>query len=212
MTPRTFGLSELGEVPLDPAHEGALAALASASRGSPAWCARMRSEGRDLFALSQIAARMNLVALDLRVGLKAIVRLAVQVPCLPPGARDLVVVGEADLVLSYPEDVLRGPLPGYALVQIAAPRHVMHPNVAQVDEGAQPLCLGARIPRGFPVREAVLASYAALTLQAITLDEADPAGVMNPDAVRFWRERSDRIPLSREPFLGAVGGPVGGEA
>ena len=204
------GLSDLPSVPLTPEHERALDELASASQGSPAWCARKRSEGRDLFALSQIAERMTLIALDLRVALRAIVRLAVTVPCLPPGADELVVVGEADLVLSYPEEILRCPLPGFALVQIAAPQHVMHPNVAWGggDGGGQPLCLGARVPRGFPVREAVLASYAALTLQAITFELTDPAGVMNAEAVRFWQERTDRIPLSREPFLGAVGGAV----
>ena len=206
MTARTRpGLADLPAVPLPPEQEHALDALASAGQGSPAWRARKRTEGRALLALSRIAERMTLLALDLRVALKAIVRLEVTVPCLPPGADDLVVVGEADLVLNYPEDILRGPLPGYALVQIAAPPHVMHPNVGRVENGGQPLCLGASVPRGYPVREAVLASYAALTLQAITLDEADPAGVMNAKAVQFWRERADRIPLSREPFLGAVG-------
>ena len=200
------GLADLASVPLAPEHEHALDALASASQGSPAWRTRMRTEARDLFALTQIAARMTLLALDLRVALKAIVRLEVTVPCLPPGADELVVVGEADLVLNYPEDILRGPLPGYALVQIAAPLHVMHPNVGWIEDGGQLLCLGASVPRGYPVREAVLASYAALTLQAITLDEADPAGVMNVKAVQFWRERAERIPLSREPFLDPVGG------
>ena len=202
----TPGLSDLASVPLTSGHGRALRELASASQGSPAWRARMRSEGRDLFALSQIAERMTLIALDLRVALRAIVRLAVTVPCLPPGADELVVVGEADLVLSYPEDILRGPLPGYALVQIAAPLHVIHPNVGWSGGGSQPLCMGSRVPRGLPVREAVLASYAALTLQAITFDMTDPAGVMNAEAVRFWQARADRIPLSREPFLGPVGG------
>ena len=203
--PSKPGLADLASVPLTPEHEHALEALASASQGSPAWRTRMWTEARELFALSQIAERMTLVALDLRVALKAIVRLEVTVPCLPPGADDLAVVGEADLALNYPEDILRGPLPGYALVQIVTPRHVMHPNVGWID-GGQPLCLGASVPRGYPLREAVLASYAALTLQAITLDEADPAGVMNVKAVQFWRERAERIPLSRESFLDPVGG------
>ncbi len=83
------------------------------------------------------------------------------------------------------------------------------PNVSSheaVPGEPQALCLGANIPRGLPLREAVLASYAAFTLQAITLDAADPAGVMNPAAAEHWQINSQQIPLSREAFLSPLAG------
>ena len=66
------------------------------------------------------------------------------------------------------------------MVQVLEPRHVHHPNVG-TDEAfghsgpgpfaSQPLCLGIRIPRGLPLREALLMSYAALTLQSVQVDD-----------------------------------------
>jgi len=47
----------------------------------------------------------------------------------------------------------------------------------------------------------VLQTYAALSLQAITLDRMDPQGVMNSAAVAWWNSRPERIPLTTEPFL-----------
>jgi hypothetical protein len=61
------------------------------------------------------------------------------------------------------------------------------------------------VPRGFPLREMVLASYAALTLQAISLDNMDPAGVLNRQAAVWWQANAQRIPLTTEPFLGRRG-------
>ena len=66
----------------------------------------------------------------------------------------------------------------------------------------QRLCLGARIPRGLPLREVLLMSHAALTLQSIQVDERDAAGVLNFPAAKFWQQRPERMPLSRVPFLG----------
>jgi hypothetical protein len=66
------------------------------------------------------------------------------------------------------------------------------------------LCLGVNVPRCFPLRECVLASYAALTLQSIMVDERDPAGVMNKEAALWWQSNLHRIPLSTVPFLASV--------
>jgi hypothetical protein len=57
------------------------------------------------------------------------------------------------------------------------------------------------VPRGYPLREAVLASYAALTLQSVMVDELDPVGVMNRQAARWWQANAGRIPLTTTPFL-----------
>jgi len=192
------GLSTLSAVSLSPEREEFMRRVGPTSQGSPAWRARKPVEARELLALETIAPRIEIIALDLTTELLAIVRMAVTVPCL---ARDgeLVVVGQADLALCYPEEILHGPLPGYALVQIHRPRRVWHPNVS--DDVAQRICLGANVPKGYPLREAVLGSYAALTLQSISLDQADPAGIMNPAALSYWNDHKARIPLSTAAFL-----------
>ncbi len=193
-----YGLSTLSQVPLPSQRVTLLSKLAKTSQGSPTWRARKLAEARDLFALETIAARLFIVALDLTTELLAIVRMQVTTPCLPAGG-ELVVAGQVYLALRYPEEILHGPLPGYALVQIPTPRRVWHPNVSA--EPPQHLCLGANVPKGFPLREAVLGSYTALTLQSITLDPTDPAGIMNQDALAYWNDHQQRIPLSRAAFL-----------
>jgi hypothetical protein len=199
-----LGLHDLHRVQLGEHALRGLAALEAKSQGSPVWRARKAAEARSLLALEHIAPRMQVLAMDSATALLAIVRLQVPVACLPPAERarpdaELTLADHADLALRYPEEVLRFPLPGYALVQILAPRHAWHPNVSA--DGAQRLCLGAKLPRGYPLREAVLTSYAALCLAAITLDELDPAGVLNAEAARWWQARATKIPLSQAAFL-----------
>ena len=196
--PKAFGLSTLHQVPLPEARANFLEAACGEIQGSPTWRARKRAEARDLLALETIASRFEVVALDLATELLAIVRMQVTVPCMPSDGQ-LVVVGQVDLALRYPEKILHGPLPGYALVQVPMPRRVFHPNIS--DDAVQALCLGANIPQGFPLREALLGSYAALTLQALTLNREDSAGVMNQAALAYWCEHTDRIPLSKAAFL-----------
>ena len=191
------GLSSLPEVPLPPEREALLRGLCEACQGSPAWRARKSAEARDLLALETIAPRLVVLALDLTTELLAIVRMDVTVPCLPNA--EFVEVGQVDLALRYPEQILHGPLPGYALVGILAPRSVWHPNISA--DQAQRLCLGANVPKGYPLREAVLGSYAALTLQSLTLDESDSAGIMNGAALTYWNDHQARIPLSKAAFL-----------
>ena len=195
------GLGRLERVPLRPECERAVEDLREHSQGPPLWRARKAAEARDLFALAEIAPRMTVLALEGETELHALVRLRAPVPCLAPGAAELCVGEEVDLVLSYPEEIMHRPLPGYSLVEIVQPRYVHLPNVAQGP--SQRLCLGANAPRGYPLREAVLSSYAALTMQAVTVDERDTAGVMNPEAARWWQANASRIPLTTEPFLGS---------
>jgi hypothetical protein len=77
---------------------------------------------------------------------------------------------------------------------------VHHANVAA---GGRPqrLCLGVNLPRGFPLREAVLSTYAALSMQSVMVDELDPGGVMNSEAALWWQANPGRIPLTAKPFL-----------
>jgi hypothetical protein len=199
----SFGLSDLDRVPLLPKQEEKLRLLRETALGTPVWRARKEAEARDLLALERIADRMVVLALDAVTELRALVRLRAPVPRMPPEAPDLVVADEVDLAFLYPEEILRGPLPGYAIVEILVPRNVHHANVASRGP-SQRLCLGANVPRGYPLREAVLASFAALTLQSVMVDELDPAGVMNSEAARWWQANAGRIPLTTTPFLAPI--------
>jgi hypothetical protein len=200
-----FGLSDLDRVELPEHAMRALAAVAADNQGTPVWRARKAAEARSLFAIETIAPwRCRVHALDARTDLLAVVRLSVPVACLPPNARErpdaeLVIAKHADLALRYPEELLRNPLPGFAMVQIITPRHVWLPNCGT--DATQRLCLGAKLQRGYPLSEALVTSYAALSLAAITLDELDPAGVLNVAAARWWQARMDRIPLTASAFL-----------
>ena len=206
-----YGLSDLPRVPLLPVHESALQQARERMLGPGFWRAAKLSAMREVLALAQIS-RLELIGIDPTTELRVLVRMRCCVPCLPPAAPEPVIERTVELSLRYGEEILRGPQPGYSIVEILKPLHVHHPNVSQGP--AQRLCLAASLPRGYPLREAIVASYAALTLQSVTVDERDPAGVMSPAAARFWQQHMDRIPLSREPFLAPPVGdaPTGGSA
>ena len=177
-----YGLADLSSLPLSPEHQRLLETRCQDMLGSPAWRQRKRTEMREFIALVQIAPRLELCLIDMRTDLVTLVRLReTPVPCMAPGASDIHIERSALLVFEWPEEILRQPLPGTRCVRILEPSHVFHTNVA-FGERVSPLCLGANIPRGFPFRELVMASYAALTLQSISLDIMDPAGVLNPGA------------------------------
>jgi hypothetical protein len=42
-------------------------------------------------------------------------------------------------------------------------------------------------------------------MQTLKIDERDAAGVLNPQAARWWQQNTDRIPLTSVPFLGSAG-------
>ena len=46
----------------------------------------------------------------------------------------------------------------------------------------------------------VLMAYGALSLQTTQFSLADPAGVLNPEAARWFQANPTHIPLTREPF------------
>jgi hypothetical protein len=196
----SFGLSDLDQVRLRPEQEEKLQRLRESSLGSAPWRARKECEARELLALEQIADRMTVLGIDATTELRALIRLRAPVPCMPEGARDLVVRDRFDLALRYPEEILRAPLPGVAIAEILDPRWVHHANVGS-GGGPQRICLGVALPRGFPLREAVLATYAALSMQSVMVDELDPGGVMNAEAARWWQANPGRIPLTTTPFL-----------
>ena len=94
---------------------------------------------------------------------------------------------------------MRDPLLGYAYVQIIHPLAVWHANVSV--KGPQVLCLGAQLPAGIRLKDIVLMTYGALSMQTVMIDETDPAGVMNGEAAKWWQTNLNLVPLSREAFL-----------
>lgn len=201
---RPLGLGDLADLPLSVVNQRTLDRCAEdIVAGSAAWRERKLAEARDLLALSQIAPRLQVRHLDLRTELLALVELRdMPVPTWAPDSPELKIEHGTLLAIHYPEDLLIRPIPGTVPIRILEPRFVYHSNVGPFGSRAPSLCLGANVPRGFPLREMVLASYAALTLQAISLDNMDPAGVLHAKAAVWWQANSKRIPLTSEPFLG----------
>jgi hypothetical protein len=193
------GLSALPGLALDAYHHG-IWDSASKVCGGPAACRqRMLAEAHDLLAMAQVSGRLLVHWLDLSCGLRAKVELEVPVPCLPGASGSLQLAPRALLGLMYPQETMFVSLPGYSFVRILMPRPVWHSNVTP--DHNQALCLGPRLPAGIPLREIVLMTYGALTMQTTQLDLLDPAGVLNPAAADWWQHNSNLIPLTREPFL-----------
>ena len=219
------GLAELDEAPLSDAARQKLERALSGLRGDPAWRTRKSMELRDLFALEERAERLEVIEVDARTELVVKVRLFVPVPVMRMAdvrkarterraseespeshrVRNGAVVG-----VRYPPEILRAPLAGYGSVTVEEPREVWHPNVSFDRKGR--VCLGTSIRRGTPLREIVLQVYAALALQALTLEHGDPAGVMNAGAVRYWRKHRDQLPLTRASLLDPLGESTDGRA
>lgn len=199
------GLSDLSRVPLG---DGALAWLDEVRRGSGAprvITERLVMEARDLLSLEVLTRgeRLRVQGLTAAGGdLRAVVDLRVPVAVLPEGGGEgLRVEPAAVLMLLYPGEAVRKPLPGTSFVAVARPAAVWHPNAAP--RSPHVLCLGPRMPAGIRILELVLLAYQALAMQGIgrELDALNPAGVLNPAAARWWQARTNRLPLSREPFL-----------
>jgi hypothetical protein len=197
------GLMALDRVDLGPRGRHLLDQATRTMQGSNVWRSRKAVEVRDALALEQMADRLAIVSIDGRETLRIMARMQVPVPCMPPGGTDLFVLDEVLLGLSYPEAVLWAPQPGYRFVQILRPPGLWHAQVAA--DPVQPLCLGATLPAGIPVRELFIMTYAALSMQTVMIDTLDSAGVLNAPAAEWWQRNRDRIPLTRSAFLDPVG-------
>ena len=184
---RPPGLADLATLELATESKTLLDLAAAESLGSAVWRRRKLAEAHGLLALAQIAPRLVLRHLDMRTDLVVLIELRdTPVACMRSGASEVHIERGALLAIEYPEAIIAAPIPGTRPVRVLAPHEVYHANVAYGIR-VPPLCLGASVPRGLPLREIVLASYAALTLQAITLDVLDPAGVLNGEAARWWQ-------------------------
>jgi len=196
------GLRALPSVELNKRNEAMLKAAAAGSLGSPMWRARKYAEAREILALSQIADRFRIFEIRMHTDLLAVAELHVPVPCLEGPDRPLQVAPKALVGLKYAEAVLSEAVPGTAFVQVLAPMGVWHANVAR--GFGQPVCLGPAMPLGIPLREIVILTYGALSMQTVQLDPSDAAGVLNAEAAQYWQVNHDRIPLTRAAFLSAA--------
>jgi hypothetical protein len=195
------GLCSLSTLPLDRLHEGLFHLACKTCAGPTASRLRFQAEARELLALAQLSRRLRLHSLDLSCGLRAEVELTAPVPCLPDPTKPLRVASRALLGLLYPQEAIFTPQPGYVFVRLLHPWGIWHSNVSP--DHNQVLCLGPSLPAGIPLKEIVLMTYGALTLQTIQIDRLDPAGVLNPAAGDWWQQNSRLIPLTHEPFLPA---------
>ncbi len=201
------GLSDLSAVSLDAEHQEIFEKAVAGCAGTPVWQRRIRTEVREFVALSMVSGRIVTAMVDARDDLRIMFELRVPVPTLPDPDGELVVEDRALLVLTYPEESLFSPRPGFSFVNLLQPNHLFLANAAPSDPAlplqglGQAICLGPEIAAGTPVKEIVLRTFGALTMQSVQLDERDAAGVMNPAAAAWWLQNRHRMPLTREGFL-----------
>lgn len=201
------GLSDLSGVVLDDQHRKIYETASRGCRGTPMWRQRKLAEFQEYLALSMVSGRIRTMMADLTGPLRLMFELQAPVPLLPDPAGDLEVAGHALLGLTYPEEAIRAPQPGYSFVTQIRPYHLFLANAAPADPEfglhgpGQAICLGSQIAANISVKEIILQTYGALTLQSVQLDEYDAAGVMNRAAAEWWLQNRDRIPLTREGFL-----------
>jgi hypothetical protein len=196
-------LADLAKVELAEPYAEMLEHARSGAGGDRPWRERKFAEARALVGLASIAPRMSVEHITIATELRAMVQMRMPVLCrfgeagLPGGG--FSIAHQALIGVRYPREALSQALPGTAFVQVMLPLGVFHPNVSEPP--VQCLCLGAKLLPGIPVTELVMMSYRALSMQEHVLDERDPAGILNTAAARWWQLNTDRIPLTRVPFL-----------
>jgi len=166
---------------------------------------RKTVEIHEFLALAQISGRIRPIAANLEDSMQLIFALRAPVPVMGSDGT-LQIAGEAHLHLCYREEATKRPRPGYSFVQVLQPSGVWLPNISMPSPAhpglpVQAICLGAALPAGIRIRELILMTYRALTLQAIQMNAFDPAGIMNREASDWWQRNPARIPLTNEPFL-----------
>ena len=193
-------LGELEKVELLPEEKVLLDRAAGTCLGPAPWRSRKRAEAHNLLALAHISRRFTVKELNIAEPFLAVLAMDVPVPVRVEGAGGLTVVPWAILGLAYVEEAVWKPQPGYAYFQVLSPNWVWHANVGPVEKG-QPLCLGPRMPAAISIEDLVLLAYGAISLQTVQIDEMDSAGVLNPEAARWWQSNRHRIPLTKEAFI-----------
>jgi hypothetical protein len=199
-TPKPAAFDALDAVELDPPYQALLAELSRSATGPAHWRRCKHQQAKQVLALTQVAPRGRLAVMNIQMtdSLDLLLHLNVTVPRMPPGSDELVVEDRAIVAIHYPQEVLTQDLRGTACVRIDQPRHVW---LANAHQAAGVLCIGQIIPRNTLVKEIIWLTYTALTMQTVMFDTRDAAGVINPDAARWWAANQDRVPLTRTALL-----------
>ena len=196
-------LSSLATVALDASYTPILESAGRRMSGDPVWRRRKLSELRQFLALVQILPqRLKLLFMDVESdAMRLVVALHCPVPLRPRNGGPLRRAdGDAAVLgIIYPREVLLGPLPGTRFIEILQPSDVFHPNVR--GDRPQVMCMGATLPRGFPLTELLVLAYASLSCQQITVDRRDHAGILNVEASGWYEANPGTVPLTREPFF-----------
>ena len=205
-TPSTpGGISRLSEIVLKDAYRAHFEAAMASCLGPISFRNRKKVEFHEFLALAQISGRIRPFVANLEDSMQLVFALRAPVPVM--GADGILqIADEAHLHLCYREEAMKRPQPGHSFVQVLQPSGVWLPNISlptptQPGLPVQAICLGASLPARIRVRELILMTYGALTLQAIQMNAFDAAGIMNREASDWWQRNLARIPLTYEPFL-----------
>jgi len=198
MTAERHDLSSLGRVELVGRHANLLAGAREQCGGVAAWRHRKLAEAHDLLALAQLSRRLLVHWVDLSVELRVLFEMRVPVACMPDSSGALGIAPGARIGLTYRQEAMRLPQPGYSFVQVLSPGCLWYPSVST---DTQLLCLGASLPAGILLKELVLMIYGALAMLTVQLDPTNAAGVLNPAAADWWQRNVEKIPLTNEPFI-----------
>lgn len=153
----------------------------------------------EVFGLARDAPRLSILEARLFGELELIYSIRMPAP-RPPSRGQLVIDHSAVFHLIYHESWLLEPIPGWAPLGLLKPRDLFHPNGSGKPSMRGAICLGGLMP-GVTPKELILLGYYLVSLQDLTLDELDPAGVLNAPACEFYRCHPEYLPLTRAGLL-----------
>ncbi len=170
----------------------------SRNGGPKAWRAWKAFQVEEVMRELVLASpRIELLHIELAGDLEIVFGVAMPVPLAPQNGV-LELADGAVFRLAFRENWTWESPPGWGPLAVLAPQPIWHPNVAPDLKGV--ICLGA-LPPNTNLKEIILLGYYTLTLQETTLDELDPAGVLNSPACDYYRSHPEYLPLCPEGLL-----------
>ena len=166
--------------------------------GGRAWRAWKAGQLEEVMQdLAFASPRIELLHIELAGDLELVYGVEMPVPLAPKNGV-LELANAAVFRLAFRESWTWESPPGWGPLSVLAPQPIWHPNVAPDLKGV--ICLGA-LPPNTNLKEIILLGYYTLTLQETTLDELDPAGVLNSAACDYYRSHPEYLPLCGEGLL-----------
>ena len=166
--------------------------------GGRAWRAWKAGQLEEVMKdLAFASPRIELLHIEIAGDLELVYGVEMPVP-LAPCSGVLQLANAAVFRLAFRESWTWESPPGWGPLAVLAPQPIWHPNVAPDLKGV--MCLGA-LPPNTNLKEIILLGYYTLTLQEMTINEMDPAGVLNSDACDYYRSHPQCLPLCGEGLL-----------